>query len=375
MIEMDLKHSIAHLKKKFGDNIIYAGDEIPDVWRVPIRDLPMFDYVSGGGLMHNRINEFLGENGSLKSWVMYKYLGIYQHIEWSTRTLGLISKIEYNKDSTIKSFSLRRGKKVDGAIARKAALIDVEHTYTPSWGKKLGVDTRGLIVSQPDRLSTAVDIAEMFLSDPLISIVAFDSLSAVGSDEEIDNPMENNQMGVAARFWNKAIRKLQSAMNRNPNGDITLIVINSDYKTMSQYSADEPRNGGQLKRSKSLSIHFRAMKTLTEEVDGVKETVIGRNIVLKCLKNKGGGPTGRRGNFFYAEIDYELSQANHTDYIYQIVELAVKGGIVKRVGNSYIYGDFKLVGMSAIVSKIGKDKEVFNEIRDRVYNEVINVQI
>ena len=367
---MELKQGIAALRKKYGDMIIRSGDEIPNVRRIPVRELPMFDYVSGGGLMHNRINEFVGENGSLKSWVMYKLLGIYQHIEWSTHSVGLINKITYNKDKSIKDFTLRRGKKIASPVALRSALIDVEHTYTPSWGEKMGIDTKGLIVSQPDRLSTGVDTAEILLADPTIGLVAFDSLSAVGTDEEIDNSMDSNQMGVAARFWNKAIRKMQAAMNRNPNGNITLIVINSDYKGIGPYAAIETRNGGQLKRSKSLSVHFKGLKPIEEKIDDVP-TIIGRNVVLKCLKNKGGGPTGRTGPFFYSEIDYDLCAQNGTDYIGQIVELAVRGGIVDRVGNTYFYGKYKAAGLGGFLKKISQSDD-FDEIRKRVYAEIIN---
>jgi RecA/RadA recombinase len=364
----ELNTTVSALRKKFGDAILRMGNEIPSIRRIPIKELPAFDYASCGGLIHNRVNEFLGENGSGKSWVMYKYLGIYQRIDWNSYTMDALTKFMYNKDGTIKSFTVRKNvkKKVTDPLALRVALIDIEHTYTPEWGEKLGIDTKGLIVSQPDRLTTAVDIAVALCADPTISLVCIDSLSATGTDAEIDNDMESNQMGEAARFWNKAIRKIQSAMNSNPNENITLIVINSEYSGMSQYDTDKIRNGGQLKRSKSLSMRFRGQKELTD-----KDIVLGRNIILKCMKNKGGGPTFRTTNFFYAYTDYAFTPAYSTDVVNQIIDLAVKHEIVNRSGNTYEFEGCKAVGFEKFVTLIGT-KDLLDDIRTRVYSEVIN---
>lgn len=375
---MELTSVLKALRKKFGENILHMGSEIPNIRRIPMKDLPAFDYVTSGGLIHNRINEFVGENGSLKSWVMYKYLGIYQRMDWSTYTLDALYKFVYDKSSNIKSYAVRRAlkTKIKEPVARQVALIDIEHTFTPDWGEKMGIDTKGLILSQPDRLSTAVDMAVALLANPDISLVCLDSMSASGTDEEVDGSMEDNQMGVAARFWNKAIRKMQAAMNSNPNKDITLIVINSEYEGMSQYDGIKIRNGGQLKRSKSLSVRFRGLKELTGEVEDTEgnttKDVIGRNVSMKCLKNKGGGPTFRDATFFYAYVDYELTSANSTDYISQIMDLAVRGGIIKRDGNTYTYEKVKAVGFAKFVAKISEEDH-FETLRKRVYDEVINL--
>jgi RecA/RadA recombinase len=39
---------------------------------------------------------------------------------------------------------------------------------------------------------------------------------AMVTDAEADASMEKEQMGVNAKFWNKAMRKITTAMNRNP---------------------------------------------------------------------------------------------------------------------------------------------------------------
>lgn len=83
---------------------------------------------------------------------------------------------------------------------------------------------------RPTLLSNCVDIIQALLESEEISLVVLDSMSAIGTDEEIGKSMEDQQMASGARFWNKACRKFQAAMNSNPTKESTLIVINSAYQ-------------------------------------------------------------------------------------------------------------------------------------------------
>lgn len=364
----ELTTTIANLKKKFGERSIRAASEIPNIRRVPLIEMPAFDYITGGGLQVSRINEFTGPQGSLKSWSMYKYLGKFQRIEWKTNTLNAFTNITVDKKGNIKDVRLRRGLKISAPRAKRVALIDIEGTYTPAWGEQMGIHNESMILVQPDRLSSAVDIAESLLADPDISLVCIDSISAVGTDEEIDGSMEDQQMGVAARFWSKAIRKLQSAINRNEEGDSTLLYINSQYSKVGFVLGDPEklRNGEQLERSKSLSVRFRGLKELSEKIDGT-DTVVGRNISLKCLKHKG-GVSGRTSNCFYSYVDYDTAEAYSTDVFTQLIDLGTKLGVIDRSGNTYSYESYKANGFAKFV-KLISDKGVLEEVRKAIYAE------
>lgn len=132
----------------------------------------------------------------------------------------------------------------------------------------------------------------MLLATEDISLVVIDSLSAIGTDDEVDKSMEDNQMASGAKFWNKAFRKLQAAMLANPTTEATLLVINSAYQKVGIVYGDPEnvRNGEQLKRTKSLSIKFKALKEIASKIDG-GDAIIGKNVTLKCLKSKVGHPS------------------------------------------------------------------------------------
>ena len=197
----------------------------------------------------------------------------------------------------------------------------------------------------------------------------FDSLSAVGTDAEVDKSMEDHQMASGAKFWNKAFRKLQSAMNGNPHQQATLLVINSAYQAVGMVFGDPERisNGNQLKRTKSLSVKFRALKGITAKTD-VGELTVGHNVIIECLKNKV-GVRGRKVNFFYAYTDYGNTPAYKTDVEGQIVELGIRYGLIERRGAYYVYGETKVQGLDNFVKYIideGIIKSLSKDINEQI---------
>jgi recombination protein RecA len=166
--------------------------------------------------------------------------------------------------------------------------------------------------------------------------------------------MEDQQMASGARFWNKAFRKFQAAMNLNPTGEATLLVINSAYqKTGIAYGNPEVlRNGEQLKRTKSVSVRFAALKKITGKTDE-GDIVVGRNISLECVKNKV-GINGRSANLFYAFVTYGNVKAYETDKEGQIIDLALRFGLVERKGAWYSYEDVRVSGMDNFVGELIK---------------------
>jgi recombination protein RecA len=164
--------------------------------------------------------------------------------------------------------------------------------------------------------------------------------------------MEANQMASGARFWSKAFRKFLAAMNANPNKEATLLYINSLYqKTGVVYGDPEViRNGDQLARAKTLSVKFKALKAIQGKTD-VGDIVTGQNIVIECVKNKV-GVNKRKGNFYYAFVDDGVVPAFKTDVNSQLIDLAMKFGVVERKGAWYIYEDVRVQGLDNFVDEV-----------------------
>ncbi|MDN5795353.1 MAG: intein-containing recombinase RecA [Intrasporangium sp.] len=104
-----------------------------------------------------------------------------------------------------------------------AAFIDAEHALDPEYAKKLGVDTDGLLVSQPDTGEQALEIADMLIRSGALDIIVIDSVAALVPRAEIEGEMGDSHVGLQARLMSQALRKLTGALN---NTGTTAIFIN-----------------------------------------------------------------------------------------------------------------------------------------------------
>jgi recombination protein RecA len=104
-----------------------------------------------------------------------------------------------------------------------AAFIDAEHALDPEYAKKLGVDTDGLLVSQPDTGEQALEIADMLIRSGAIDIIVIDSVAALVPRAEIEGEMGDSHVGLQARLMSQALRKVAGALNQTKT---TAIFIN-----------------------------------------------------------------------------------------------------------------------------------------------------
>lgn len=365
-----LMELVSGLNKTMGEGTIHCASEIPPVRKIRSK-IPAFNYCSDGGFPVNRFMEFYGDFSSLKSYLMYDAIARFQRYDWGNNEPEAFESFEYKDHSSgvpiLTGYTLRKGyKPKNEPIVKKVALIDIESTYTPDWGDNFGIDNRGLLLIRPSMLSSAVDMIQGLLANENLSLVCLDSLSAVGTDEEIDKSMEDHQMASAAKFWNKAFRKFQSSINANPEPDITMIVINSAYEKVGFVMGDpeKVRNGKQLSLTKSLSIRFRGLKEIPIKTDSGDE-VGGRNITIKCMKNKCGVPF-RTATFFFSYLDESGTPKGKTNVEEQIIELGIKNGVIERAGAYYTYKGNKAQGMDKFVTML-IEENLIKEVEEDLY--------
>lgn len=363
---------IDKFNKTMGEGIVHSADTLPNCTKIQ-SSMPMYNYVTDGGFPVGRVIEHYGENGSLKSYTAYDAIAQFQFYDWANREQGAFVSFSYKGEGAIKSivdYKLRKGyKPKDEPEYRRVVLVDLEATYTPDWGRNFGIDNEGLILIRPSSLDDAVDIVQTLLTDAEVGLIVIDSLSAVGTTDEVEKSMEEHQMATNAKFWNKAFRKFQSAMLTNPTKESTLLVINSAYQKVGIAYGDPEvvRNGEQLKRAKTLSVRFQPLKMIqgkTEEGD----INVGRNVAIQCKKNKT-GVNGRTGNMFLSYIDDKHVRRNKTDIYAQILDLALRFGVVTRKGAWYEYGSIKVSGMDNFVDSV-VEKDKMKEIEVKTYEKM-----
>jgi len=104
------------------------------------------------------------------------------------------------------------------AMAQKewwnVAYIDMEQAVSPEWAKKLWVDMKKLILSQPDYWEQAWDLLLDLTKSWLFDLIIVDSVAAMIPKAELEWDMEDQQMWLQARMLWKLLRKLAPIANK-----------------------------------------------------------------------------------------------------------------------------------------------------------------
>ena len=209
-----------------------------------------------------------------------------------------------------------------------AAFVDVEHALDPEYAKVLGVNTEDLLVSQPDTGEQALEITETLVRSGALDVIVLDSVAALVPKAELDGEMGDSHMGLQARLMSQALRKLTGTVSRS--NTCVLFINQIREKIGIMYGNPETTPGGRaLKFYSSQRLEIRRITTIKNGTDPV-----GNRVRVKVVKNKVAPP------FKMAEFDIMYGQG--ISYIGDVLDLAVTGDIVQKMGAWYAYKDEKI---------------------------------
>jgi len=303
------------LQSRFGEGSIMKLGEAQkiNVARISSGSFSL-DLALGGGLPKGRIIEIYGPESSGKT----------------TLALHAVAEIQKNKG--------------------RAAFIDAEHSLDPEYAARIGVKIKDLIISQPDNGEEALNILETLVRSNIIDIVIIDSVAALTPRAEIEGEMGASHMGLQARLMSQALRKLTAIAAKS--GTIVIFINQIRTKIGVVYGNPETTPGGlALKFYTSVRIDIRRTAQIKKGED-----VIGNRIKAKVVKNKVAPP------FKIAEFDIMYGEG--ISYESDVLNTAVKYGVVKKAGASYSFGEEKLgVGFDNIREKLKGDKKTIEAIK------------
>ncbi|HIB72970.1 MAG TPA: recombinase RecA [Candidatus Marinimicrobia bacterium] len=209
-----------------------------------------------------------------------------------------------------------------------AAFVDVEHSLDPEYAKALGVNTEDLLVSQPDTGEQALEITETLVRSGALDVIVLDSVAALVPKAELDGDMGDSHMGLQARLMSQALRKLTGTVSRS--NTCVLFINQIREKIGIMFGNPETTPGGRaLKFYSSQRLEIRRITTIKYGTDPV-----GNRVRVKVVKNKVAPP------FKMAEFDIMYGQG--ISYIGDVLDLAVTGDIVQKMGAWYSYKDEKI---------------------------------
>ena len=317
--DKSLETALAQIERQFGrGSIMRLGDE----GRAPMEVIPTgaiaLDVALGiGGLPRGRVVEVYGPEGSGKT--------------------------------TIALHAVASAQKAGGI----AAFIDAEHALDPEYAKKLGVDTDGLLVSQPDTGEQALEIADMLIRSGAIDVVVIDSVAALVPRAEIEGEMGDSHVGLQARLMSQALRKITGALSQTKT---TAIFINQlREKVGVMFGSPETTSGGRaLKFYASVRLDVRRIETLKDGTEAV-----GSRTRIKVVKNKCAPP------FKTAECDIIFGTGISREG--GLIDLGVEQSIVRKSGAWYTYeGDQLGQGKENSRNFLRDNPDLANEIEKKI---------
>jgi recombination protein RecA len=315
----NLKTTLQQIEKQFGEGSIMplGGDRTLAISGIPTGSLSLDMALGGQGIPRGRIIEIFGPESSGKT------------------TLAL--------------HVAAQAQKADGI----AAIIDAEHAFDPSWGKKLGVQLETLLVSQPNNGEEAMQITEMLVKSNSVDVIIIDSVAALVPRQELEGEIGDTHVGLQARLMSQSMRKLTGAIAKSKTAVIFINQIRE--KIGVSYGSPETTPGGRaLKFYSSCRIDVRRINQLK---DG--EEVVGQRVRAKVVKNKVAPP------FRVAEFD--MMHTSGISYEGDILDLGLAQKVLNRSGAWFKYGETYLgQGKEKARAFLQENPAVTAELREKI---------
>ncbi len=311
--------ALAQIQKQFGKGAVMClGDkEIEDVPAIPTGSLAV-DIATGiGGIPRGRIIEIYGPESSGKT------------------TLALHMIAEAQKQGGL------------------AAFVDAEHAMDATYAEKLGVQTKDLLVSQPDYGEQALEIVDALVRSGALDIIVVDSVAALVPRAEIEGEMGDQHVGLQARLMSHALRKLTGNLNRTSTALVFINQIRMKIGVM--FGNPETTTGGNaLKFYSTMRMDIRRIGAIKEGAD-----VIGNRTRVKVVKNKIAPP--------FKEAEFDIYYGEGISRESSLIDLGVAVDVIEKSGSWYSYNGERLgQGRENVRAFLKENPELTDEMEKRI---------
>ncbi|HET55510.1 MAG TPA: recombinase RecA [Ignavibacteria bacterium] len=309
-----LDDTITNIEKQYGKGtIMKLGDGVINkVDSIPTGSISL-DYALGiGGVPRGRIVEIYGPESSGKT----------------TLCLHIIAEAQKRGGLT--------------------AFIDAENALDIGYAKKLHVDVKNLLISQPDYGEQALEIVDTLVRSNALDIIVIDSVAALVPRAEIEGDMGDPHMAVQARLMSQALRKLTGAINRSKTVVIFTNQLRSKIGVM--FGNPETTTGGNaLKFYASLRLDIRRIAAIK---DG--QNVVGNRTKVKVVKSKVAPP--------FKEVEFDILYNEGISKAGDLIDLAANADIIKKSGAWFSYGEDRFQGREQFRQFLIDNSDIFSKL-------------
>lgn len=323
-----LEMALSQIEKEFGKgSIMKLGDtKTLDVQTISTGSLGLDLALGVGGLPRGRIVEIYGPEASGKT------------------TLAMHVVAESQKNGGL------------------AAFIDAEHAFDPEYGRNLGINTKELLISQPDTGEQALEIAETLVRSNAVDVLVIDSVAALVPKAEIEGEMGEPQMGLQARLMSQALRKLAGIVSKSKT--VVIFINQIRMKIGVMFGNPETTTGGMaLKFYSSVRLDIRRVEQLKEG-----ENIIGNRARVKVVKNKVAPP--------FKQVEFDIMYGQGISRESEILELGAKYGILSKSGSWILHGEDKIgQGRESAKQFLRDHKDIAKKLEKQIITEAKAVAV
>ena len=286
-----------------------------------------------GGVPNNKVTAFAGESATGKTFFM----------------LGIVKQfLDANPDGGVIYF-------------------DTEAAVTKSMMESRGVDTKRVVISEPDTIQkfrhTALQIVEKYSAQPEAKrkpmMMVLDSLGQLSSTKEIEDTAEGKETKdmTKASILKATFRVLNLKLAKI---GVPLLVTNHVYDVVGAYIPTKEMSGGSGLKYTASTIVFLSKK---KDKDGTE--VIGNIVKGKLVKS--------RLTKENSQVEVKITYSTGLDRYYGLLDIAEKYDIIKKVSTRYELPDGSKVFGKAINEEPEKyfTKEVLDAIDEACKREFL----
>jgi len=286
--------AIGQIEKSFGKGaIMKLGDaKIPDLEVISTGSIILDSALGVGGIPKGRIIEIYGPESSGKTTV----------------SLHIVAEAQKK-----------------GGVC---AFIDAEHALDPKYANNIGVDTKELLISQPDHGEQALEITETLVRSGAVDVIVVDSVAALVPKAELEGDMGDSHIGLQARLMSQALRKLTAVVSKSST--IVIFVNQLREKVGVMFGNPEVTSGGKaLKFYSSIRLDVRKRESIKKG-----DTIVGTLTKIKVVKNKVAPP--------FKEAIIEIVYGKGISKVGEILSLSVENNLIEKFGSWYSYNNEKI---------------------------------
>ena len=317
-----VKAALALLNKKFGDGsaMTFNNAEIKQVDAVSTGSISLDLALGVGGLPLGRICEIFGPESSGKSTICLQVCAEAQKIR------------------------------------KTVCYLDLENAFDATYAKALGVDLNTLIFSQPACIEDAFNMMVELLTNKLVDVIIFDSVTAARTKAELNGEVGDNFIGTQARLMSSGLKKI--AAMANEANCLCLFVNQIRMKIGVMFGNPETTTGGMaLQFYASVRMRIAGKKQIAEG-SGDAAMAVARETEVKIVKNKV-APPYRTANFII-RFGKGISKEE------EVFDYALKFGLIEKSGGWFKYKDEKIQGKEKALIWLKQNPALLEEFTSKV---------